>query len=155
MGINQISEALQPNPALQPLSVLIGEWKTTGKHPMMPGIVLDSHTSFKWIEGGAFLIMYSSINHEQFPAGITIFGSDDMSEVFVMNYFDARKISRRYSSTLNGKVWKWWRDDPDFAQKFTGIISEDGNTIVAKGEMSKNGMAWEGDLELIYTRIIS
>jgi hypothetical protein len=32
-------------------------------------------------------------------------------------------------------------------------ISEDNKTIVSKGEMSKNGGAWEPDLALTYTRI--
>jgi hypothetical protein len=147
------SEAAKPNPALEPLSILIGEWKTVGKHPFMPGKVLHGHTSFKWLEGGAFMIMYSSIKAEGFPPGIAIFGSDDSSEEYSMIYFDTREVSRKYLSTLKGNVWTWWRDDPKFSQRFTCTITDDGNTIVSKGEMSKDGKAWEKDLELTYTRI--
>lgn len=150
---NSNSEAAKPNPALEPLSVLIGEWSTIGKHPFLPGVILHGHTSFKWLEGGAFLIMHSEINQEKFPTGIAIFGSDDSDNKYSMLYFDERGVSRKYMATLKNNVWKWWRDDPEFSQRFTGTIINDGNTIIGKGEMSKNSAAWEGDLELTYTRI--
>jgi hypothetical protein len=153
MTTNSISEAAKPNPALEPLSILIGEWKTVGKHPFMPGKVLHGNTSFKWLEGGAFMVMHSSIEQEEFPAGIAIFGSDGSSEEFSMIYYDERKVSRKYTSTLKDHVWKWWRNDPEFSQRVTCKIADDGNTIVSKGEMSKNGKPWEKDLELTYTRI--
>lgn len=119
----------------------------------MPGKVLHGHTSFKWLEGGAFMIMHSSIEEEEFPAGIAIFGSDDLAEEYTMAYFDEREVSRKYISTLKDNVWKWWRNDPEFSQRFTCTITDDGNTIVSKGEMSRNGIPWEKDLELTYTRI--
>ncbi len=153
MTTNSTSKAAKPNPALEPLSILIGEWKTVGKHPFMPGVVLHGHASFKLLESGAFMIMHSSIEHEKFPDGIAIFGSDDSSEEYSMIYFDERQISRKYTTTLKDKVWKWWRNDPEFSQKFSGAISDDGNTIDLKGEMAKNGQPWEKDLELTYTRI--
>ncbi len=146
-------KAAIPNPALEPLSILIGEWKTVGKHPFMPGKVLHGHTSFKWLEGGAFMIMHSSIEQDEFPEGIAIFGSDNSSEEYSMIYFDERKISRKYISTLKNKIWKWWRNDPEFSQRVICTIADDGNTIVSTGEMSRNGGPWEKDLELTYTRV--
>lgn len=97
--------------------------------------------------------MHSEINQEKFPTGIAIFGSDDSDNKYSMLYFDERGVSRKYMATLKNNVWKWWRDDPEFSQRFTGTIINDGNTIIGKGEMSKNSAAWEGDLELTYTRI--
>jgi hypothetical protein len=31
-------------------------------------------------------------------------------------------------------------------------IADDGGTIVGKGELSKDGVSWEKDLDLTYTR---
>jgi hypothetical protein len=153
MDIHSISKAAKYNPVLEPLHVLIGEWKTTGKHPMMPGKVLEGHASFKWIEGGAFMIMHAYVKEKEFPEGIAIFGGDSSSEEYSMIYYDEREIARKYTSTLKDNVWNWWRNDAEFSQRFIGNISEDTNTIVLKGEMSKNGEPWEGDLELTYNRV--
>ena len=153
MTTNSISQAAKPNPALEPFNILIGEWRTVGSHPFLPGKILLGHTSFKWLEGGAFVIMHSSIEQEEFPDGIAVFGSDDSLEEYSMIYFDEREISRKYTCTLKDNVWKWWRNDAEFSQRFTCVISDDGNTIVSKGEMSKNSKSWEKDLELTYTRI--
>jgi hypothetical protein len=47
----------------------------------------------------------------------------------------------------------WSRDDPKFRQRMTFTIDADGSRIVSKGEMSRDGKPWEGDLELTYERI--
>ncbi len=70
-----------------------------------------------------------------------------------MLYFDERTVSRKFDVNLRGNVLKWWRDDAAFSQRFVGTISEDGNAIVWKGEMSRGGSPWEDDLELTYTRV--
>ncbi|MBA3680886.1 MAG: hypothetical protein H0W73_06930 [Bacteroidetes bacterium] len=147
-----MSKAATKNPALKPLEVLIGKWKTVGKHPMLPGVVLKGKASFKWHKKGAFLLMQTHIDHKDFPDGIAIFGTDDSEKEMSMIYFDERKVSRTYTSTLKKNVWKWWRKDKKFSQRFTGKIKDNGKTIELKGEMSKNGKRWEKDLELIYTR---
>ena len=48
--------------------------------------------------------------------------------------------------------WKMWRESADFAQRMTGQISDDQNTIVVKGELSRDGSTWEEDLGVTYTR---
>ena len=153
MTKNSISKAAKPNTALEPLKVLIGEWKTVGSHPLLPGVKLEGHTSYQWLEGGAFIIMHSSIEREGFPDGIAIFGSDNSSDEYAMIYFDERGVSRNYTCTLKDNVLTWWRDDPEFSQRFTCTIADDRNTIVSKGEMSKDGKPWEQDLSLTLTRI--
>lgn len=151
--MNSKHEAAIPNPALDQLAVLVGEWKTTGTHPMVPGVTFHGRTSFEWIEGGAFLIMHSEIDEPQIPSGVAVFGSDDATKEFFMLYFDERGVSRKYDFSLRDRTWKWWRDAPSFSQRFTCTISDDGRTMVGKGEMRKDGAKWEGDLSLTYTRI--
>ena len=62
-------EAAIPNPALQPLSFLIGEWSTEGSHAQLPGKTLHGRTSFRWSDGGAFLVMRSEIDEPEIPSG--------------------------------------------------------------------------------------
>jgi hypothetical protein len=150
---NIAEEAAIPNPALQVLSGLVGEWKTTGSHPLLPGTVLHGRASFDWIEGGAFLIWYSKVDQKGFPAGIAIFGSDDKTGELFMLYFDDRKISRKYDVSCDGKTIKWWRNAAGFSQRYTWSISDEGNQITGKGELSKDGENWEKDLEQTFTRI--
>jgi hypothetical protein len=145
--------ALIPNPALAPLGGLIGEWRTTGTHPLVPGTTFHGHTSFAWHEGGAFLIMRSEIEEKEIPSGVAIIGSDDAAGTFTMIYFDERGVSRKYDVTLTGNRLVWARDEAGFAQRQTLVIEEDGSRLVGSGEMSRDGGDWEGDLALTYERV--
>ena len=82
------SEALQPNPALEPFKVFVGQWQTIGSHPYLPGITLHGRTTFDWLAGGAFLIMHTEIDHPSFPDGVAIFGSDDVAKTYFQLSFD-------------------------------------------------------------------
>ncbi len=129
---NSKHKAAIPNPALDSLKILIGEWKTVGTHPLFPNTTLHGHCSFKWMEGGAFLIWYSEIDHKDFPTGIAIFGSDDATGEYFMMYFDERKVSRKYEVSFQDSVLKWWRNAPGFSQCYIWEIADNGNTIIGK-----------------------
>jgi hypothetical protein len=153
MEKNAKHEASIPNPTLKPFSILVGKWNTIGTHPYIPDTTFHGHTSFEWLEGGAFLIMRSEIDEPGIPSGIAIFGSDDSTKEYFMLYFDERGVSRKYEVILHNNIWKWWRNAPGFSQRFTGTIVHEGHTIMGKGEMSEDGKFWEKDLELTYTRV--
>jgi hypothetical protein len=146
-------EARKSNPTLKPFEPLIGEWRTTGTHPLVPGKTFHGRASFSWIEGGAFLILRSEIDEPEIPSGTAILGSDDAEGTFSMLYFDERGVSRKYGVNISGDVMTWSRDDPKFRQRMTLTLGADGSRIVSKGEMSREGKPWEGDLELTYERI--
>ena len=152
MAKNAKNEAAIPNPKLEPLSILIGEWNTVGSHPLLPG-TLHGKTAFEWIEGGAFLKMSSEIDEPRVPSGIIIIGSDDNADTFFMLYFDERGVSRKFEMTLRDNVWKFWRNVPKFSQRFTGTFADDNNTIVGAGELSEDDATWKRDLSLTYTRV--
>ena len=153
MNQDSMREASIPNLALQPFSVLIGSWATTGTHGLVPDTILHGHTSFEWLEGGAFLMMRSEIDDPRFPTGIAILASDDSKGEYYMLTFDERGVSRKYEVTLRDNVWKWWRNAPGFSQRYEGTIVDGGETIIGKGELSKDGVTWEQDLDLTYTRV--
>ena len=98
-------------------------------------------------------MMRSEIDEPGIPSGLAVFGSDDSTQEYYMLYFDERGVSRKYEVTLQDNIWKWWRNTPDFSQRYTGTIVDDGNTMVGKGELSKDGSSWEKDLDLTYKRV--
>jgi hypothetical protein len=55
--------------------------------------------------------------------------------------------------SIGGGEFKIWRDGEPFSQRFTGRISEDGNTIEARWEAAKDGTNWETDFDLVFTRV--
>lgn len=146
-------EAAIPNPALEPLSMLIGEWKTEATHPYFANRTFHGHASFNWIEGGAFILMHSGFNEEGIPSGIAIYGSDDATGEYFMLYFDERKVSRKYEVSMHDNVLKWWRNAPGFSQRYSYTFVDNGDTIMGKGELSRNGTDWEKDLEIKFTRL--
>ena len=145
-------EAAIPNPALEPLSFLVGEWSTEGSHPLLPGKVLRGRTSFAWLDGGAFLVMRSEIDEPEIPSGIAILGTDVDAKECTMLYFDERGVSRRYTVALRSDQWHWWRDSAGFSQRFTGQLVDGGKRMVGYGELNR-GNGWEPDLQLTYTRL--
>ena len=148
-----MNKASIPNPALEPFGLLIGRWSTVGTHPLLPDVPLRGQATFEWLEGGAFVVMRTEIEHPEIPAGLAVFGTDDTAARCFMLYFDERGVSRKYDVTLQGNVLKWWRDDPSFSQRFTGTITDNGDVMVGKGEMSRAGSPWQDDLQLTYTRL--
>ncbi len=72
-----MQEASIPNPLLEPFGVSIGDWSTTGTHPMIPNTTLHGRARFEWLENGAYLMWRSEIDEPGIPSGLAIFGSDD------------------------------------------------------------------------------
>ena len=140
------------NATLAPFARLIGRWNMAATHPMLPGEHFRGAATFEWLEDGAFVLWRSSIDDPRFPAGIAVFGSDDDRGECFMLYFDSRGVSRKYDVGVEGDTIRWWRDAPTLSQRMTWTIAADGRTVTAKGEMSRAGGAWEGDLEGSFTR---
>ena len=140
------------NARLADLAALMGEWTTTGTHPLLPGRTLRGRVTFEPIEGGAFVRMRSTSAEREIPSAVAIFGTDDAEGEGTMLYFDERGVSRRYTFEIGGGEIAWWRDDPAFRQRFTVRIHADGRQLSGKGRMSRDGGEWEDDLALEYVR---
>lgn len=153
MNAKNGNAACKPNPALAPFHGLIGEWKTAGSHPYLPGVTLLGHSSFEWGEGGAFLIMRSTMDDSRIPDGIAIFGSDDAAATFYLLYFDERGVSRKYDVTVGDHWLEWSRNDPHLSQHLRITMEADDASMTGSGRMSRDGGAWEDDLSLTFTRI--
>lgn len=143
------TRAERSNPALAVLAPLVGRWTTNGSHPLLPGVPLHGRASFEPIHGGAFVLMRTEVDHDAIPDGAGVFGSDDDGTLHLL-YFDERDVSRRYEVTATAEGLTWRREDPGFAQR-NRIVVSDGR-LRTVGEMSRDGGAWEPDLELTYVR---
>ena len=145
---------MEANPKLKALAVLVGEWATVGTHPLVPGKTFHGRTTFSRLESGAFLLVRSYIDEPEIPDGVAILGADDATpEAGALLYFDARAVSREYRWAIAGNEFTWRRDDPGFSQRMVLAIAEDGGSIEAKGQMSRDGQPWEADLRLTYSRV--
>lgn len=151
MGLSA-DDPSRANPKLAPLSAFVGTWNTVGGHPLLPGVPVQGRTRFSWIEGGAFLCMNSEMDDPRIPNGVGIFGTDDASGECFLLYFDERGVSRKYDVQLRDDGMTWSRNDPAFSQRMELTVSADGNVISSRGAFSRDGGAWQGDLELTYRR---
>ena len=141
------------NKALAPFAALIGRWRMSATHPMLPGEQFRGEATFEWLDDGAFVLWRSSIEDSRFPVGVAILGSDDERGEYFMLYFDDRGVSRKYDVAVDGNTIRWWRNPTSLSQRQVWTIADNTRTFTGKGEMSRNGGAWEGDLEVAYTRI--
>lgn len=144
------------NLALDQLAPFIGEWTieiTSMSFREDPSAIERGHSSFAWLEGGAFLIQHSEISASDFPRSVAVMGPDEEAATYAMLYSDSRGVSRIYRMTFSGGIWTLWREFPGFSQRFHGTFSEDGKIITARWERSSDGSNWERDFDLTYTKI--
>ena|SRR5947207_2915190 len=139
-------------PGLDDLDALVGVWSIRvslippGQPPPR------AETSFEWLEGRRFLIQRWQVDHPDAPDGIAVVGVDNESGTCRQHYFDSRGEARIYEMSLSAGVWRLWRMHPGFSQRFTGTFDDSGNTISGSWELSKDGLTWEHDFDLTYTR---
>jgi hypothetical protein len=136
---------------LQAFEPLLGEWTT---EVVMPGSddVVRGTMSVEWLDGGGYLIQRSAMEDPIFPRGITVIGPDRTGEKVVQHYFDSRGVARIYDISLEDGVLRIWRDDPDFAQRFTGRFTDDGSAIEGAYERTEPDGSWIHDFEVTYRR---
>lgn len=147
------------NPALAALDLLVGEWNMAARFDHLPTADGDAGVVFEWLSGEQFLVERWSIPVPEAPDGIAIIGRDRSGQDrYLQHYFDSRGVARVYKMTLTSKVWRLWRDEPDFSpldfrQRYTGTISDDGQSITGSWEICHDGTTWEHDFDLSYRKL--
>ena len=155
------------DPALAPLERLIGTWTTEATHPAMRSVVVHGTAAIEWLEGGRFQIHRTRTDHPDFPDAIWIVGDMRRDRVdgaaragdapapapsWQMHYFDSRGVFRVYEAAVDDDAWRWWRDVPGFAQRFTGRFADGGDTIVGQSQLREDDVHWTDDLAITYRR---
>jgi hypothetical protein len=144
----EVAESRRPE--LEPFEALVGAWKSIATHPSLPGVEVPGTATFEWLEGGHFLIGRSRNEHADFPDSLLVFGAD--GDGLLMHYYDSRGVERVYGTSLRDGVWRVWRDDPDFAQRFVGTFEDGGSKISGQWEASQDDATWAPDLAIRYSR---
>jgi hypothetical protein len=143
---------------MAPLTPLVGEWSVEAVAPWAPSD-LRGRTVFEWMTGGTFLLQRWEVPVDEAPDGLAIIGPDlERRAGYVQHYFDSRGVARVYAMRFEDGVWTLSRTEADvspldFAQRFTGTITDDGRTIRCRWEISHDGTTWEHDFDLVYTRV--
>jgi len=145
--------------SLDSLDVLTGQWEMEASFeagyfgPGSPAITgRGGRTTFEWLEGRFFLTQRFTNEDPAAPSGIAIIGTGTSPRTFTQHYYDSRGVARTYQMTLDGRTWKLWREAPGFWQRYTGLISQDGNTITGAWEGSADGREWSHDFALTYIK---
>lgn len=150
--------------ALARLDVLVGEWAMEARFPgdqpagsSGAGGGPVARSRFEWALDRQFLLQHTEVPVPEVPDGLTIVSADLETGAYMQHYYDSRGVVRLYAMTLADGVWTLTRESPDFtplefAQRFTGTFSEDGDTISGAWEKCFSGGDWEHDFDLIYRR---
>jgi hypothetical protein len=143
--------------SLDRLNVLVGQWETTATFdagffgPDSPETTVRGRVRFEWLDGRFFLTQRFVNEHPDTPSGLAVIGVSE-GDTFVQHYYDSRGVERVYQLTLDGRELRLWRRSPGFSQRYSGMISEDSNTINGAWEASPDGQEWRHDFALAYTR---
>ncbi len=144
------------NPALKSLEVLAGDWHMELSNAAFlpdPSATVKGLVSFEWIQDGAYLLMRTGDKPPGPPQAVWLIGRDESTQNYTVLYFDARGVSRVYEMSFSQGVWKMWRQAPGFCQRNEGQLSQDGKTITAYWEKSSDGVLWEHDFDIKYSKI--
>lgn len=139
--------------ALKEMNALVGEWTMQATPPggePWPG---EARVTFEWMEGAPFLIQRWSVEMPEAPDGTAILGCDAADGRYFQLYSDERSVCRVYEMSIGDGEWKLWRQGEPFAQRFTGAISEDGNSIIGRWEIAEDGADYRTDFDVAYTKI--
>jgi hypothetical protein len=139
--------------ARERLEAFVGEWTMEAGPPDGPPWPGEARVTFEWLKGAPLLIERWHVDLPEAPDGTAVIGCDGMNDAYYQLYTDERDVQRIYSMSLDGGVWKMWREGEPFAQRFTGTFSEDGNTITGRFEIAEDGETWRTDFDVTYTRV--
>lgn len=151
--------------ALARLDAFVGEWVIEARFPgdqpapsTAHGQIPPGRSRFQWDLGRQFLLQRTEIPIPEAPDSLTIVAADPETGAYTQHYYDSRGVARLYAMSLAGQVWTLTRESPDFApldfaQRFTGTFSADGNTISGAWEKRRDGdRDWKHDFALTYRR---
>jgi hypothetical protein len=145
--------------SLDRLEVLIGQWEMAASFeagyfgPGSPAVTSGGgRVTFEWLEGRFFLTQRFVVEHPAAPSGMAIIGVTGEPGIFSQHYYDSRGVARVYQMSLDGGIWKVWRNAAGFCQRFTGVISGDGSAIKGAWEASADGREWRHDFGLNYVK---
>jgi len=137
------------------LGIFVGQWDV---RVLLPGESVVARSVFEWILDGRYLAQRTEVPIPEAPDTLGIIAVGPDGATYTQHYYDSRGVTRVYAMTFNDGIWTLIREAADFspfdfAQRFTGTFSADGDRIDGAWEKALPGAGWELDFELSYTRI--
>jgi Protein of unknown function (DUF1579) len=134
------------DPALKRLEKLVGKWELKGRTLDSEEYNISGWTTFEWLLGGFFLQSVGEINFKGFIIkSLEIIAYDPKSKTFPSSVYS------NMSGTVLSYVWDVQGNTvrhSGLGAKYTGNISEDGNTLTGgwradEGTESTDGNAYD------------
>lgn len=141
------------NAALKDLQPLVGEWTIEIVLPGDPPEAFFGTVTCEWVDGGAFLLMRSTVDWAGPSGSVAIIGRDETEDGYLLLYHDDRDVSRVYKMAFGDGTWHQWRTAPDFSQRFVATIGFTGDVMTGRWETSSDGVSWTHDFDVIYRRV--
>ncbi len=147
--------AHDPGTENERLEALVGTWKTEGctrETAGAPAARIDAVDTYEWLPGG-FALLHRVDAHvgDQKVEGAEIIGYDPARRTYVTQYFGSDGPSA-YEASLNEEegalVWRM-RSETD---RFTGIFTDDGNTIAGHWELLGDDLSWQAWMDVTLTK---
>lgn len=134
------------------INVFVGRWELIVDHRAF-GSDVRGVATFVWREG-VLLEQRLVVDHPGFRNALLIIGGDDQTELFNVCYSDDRGKQRIYQMSVEGGVWRLWRQTPKVRQRFVGAFSADHDQIEGVWEVSRDGgETWDLDFRMRYRRL--
>jgi hypothetical protein len=141
--------------ALRKLEPLVGEWTLEARWPSGEPWPGGGSAIFEWHASRAHLVERTTADPPEAPDSVSIIGCDAASGTYSQLYSDERGVCRIYEMSIGDGEWKLWREGEPASQRFTGKISDDGNTITGRWEIAEDFTNYETDFELTFRRVVS
>jgi hypothetical protein len=146
--------------ALARLDVFAGEWVIEARFPGDQPTTEQGprgRSRFEWDLDRQVLLQRTEVGVPGAPDSLTVVSTDLETGAYTQHYYDSRGVTRLYAMTFDTRVWTLTRESPDFspldfAQRFTGTFSADGNSISGAWEKRFDGGDWHHDFALTYRR---
>lgn len=68
-----------------------------------------------------------------------------------MEYFDSRGVRRTYSVSLEGGVWRIWRNQTGFDQRFSATLGD--TSFEGFFQLAETPGEWQDDMTVTYRRV--
>lgn len=142
-----------PDPALKRLDVFVGKWNTEGQiraAPPNPAVKISGTDIYEWLPGGFFLVHRVDVRMgDEEVKAVEIIGYDASSQTYPMHSFDNKGNYDLLQANVHDRTWTIIGK----SMRFTGVFSDDGNTITGHWEQLIDGSNWLPWMEVKLTRV--
>jgi hypothetical protein len=137
------------------LEALVGTWQTEGWTKDVPGAAaakIDATDAYEWLPGGFGLLhtVDARVGDEKVE-GAEIIGYDPERGTYVTQYFGSDGPTA-YEASLREESGALMWSMRSRTTRFTGVFSEDGNTITGHWELLDDGSNWQPWMDITLTK---